>query len=552
MKTLPVLALSTLALTGTASAQVWVQSIEQDLEVDDAAVMPNHDTLLLTSHPTTGSRRLEIYNAYGAAKGALRLDSSTGGYHGARVLESRADGTLLVAGTHQTRAWLANLDPNSGQVLWETHLVDVPDYGTYDCVAEGPGGIFAAGDISESSGFLDGFLVCHDTQGNVQWQRRIGPFDQDSEVRALAATDDGGVIAALRLTGFAAPDEVHVIKFSAAGTKEWAIQPSDVTAGSAHLAPSGDGNVLLARPYYDGSNWTIWVAKLTPAGSILWQTTTTTHGVISMVATADGGAAFLTFISGFYPGLLRIGPDGHALWYKKLHEGLFFDREGAVSATPEGGVMAAWSARGNPDTNYLARFDEAGTTTAACAGTQFFELGATTQVVNFPPTLSTIDVNLWFAPTVALATTITSETLTPQSFCGNTCEPIHYCDTAPNSVGAGARMKYNGTTSYFGNNFHLMATGLPANKPGLFFYASQATNKPFGNGNLCATGVKRRLPLQTSDASGVLTHDLDLQQPQASSITLGSTWYFQAWYRDGAGGGNGTNLTDGLVTVWCP
>ena len=51
-------------------------------------------------------------------------------------------------------------------------------------------------------------------------------------------------------------------------------------------------------------------------------------------------------------------------------------------------------------------------------------------------------------------------------------------------------MSYNGSTSAFANNLQLLANGIPATKPGLFFYGAEATSKPFGNGVLCVGGTK--------------------------------------------------------------
>ena len=49
-----------------------------------------------------------------------------------------------------------------------------------------------------------------------------------------------------------------------------------------------------------------------------------------------------------------------------------------------------------------------------------------------------------------------------------------------------------------------------------------------------------------------LIHKLDMGSPPTGSgqITAGSTWYFQAWFRDPLGGGSGFNLSDGRVVYF--
>jgi hypothetical protein len=40
--------------------------------------------------------------------------------------------------------------------------------------------------------------------------------------------------------------------------------------------------------------------------------------------------------------------------------------------------------------------------------------------------------------------------------------------------------------------------------------------------------------------------------PPGATITAGSTWNFQFWYRNPAAGGAGFNLSDGLSIRFCP
>ena len=67
------------------------------------------------------------------------------------------------------------------------------------------------------------------------------------------------------------------------------------------------------------------------------------------------------------------------------------------------------------------------------------------------------------------------------------------------------------------------------------------------------TGQVARLPV-TSASMGNLAWDLDYTNPPTmfGTIVAGSTWNFQAWYRDPAAGGAFYNLSDGLEVSFVP
>ena len=132
----------------------------------------------------------------------------------------------------------------------------------------------------------------------------------------------------------------------------------------------------------------------------------------------------------------------------------------------------------------------------------------------------------------------------------------NYCSTSPNSVGAGALMTTNGSTSVAANAFELIASPVPT-QPGLFFYSTGQLNGgnglPFGNGLRCVGGGAQviRLPVLTSSGAE-FRYTLDFGNPPPNgAILAGSTWNFQCWYRDPAGGGAGYNLSDGIEVVFC-
>ncbi len=129
--------------------------------------------------------------------------------------------------------------------------------------------------------------------------------------------------------------------------------------------------------------------------------------------------------------------------------------------------------------------------------------------------------------------------------------PVNYCQTSPNSVGSGSILGYQGTPNLSTNNFELLATGLPPNSSGLFYYGTNAAQQPFGNGVRCVGGTTFRLGVVVADFFGDANQLLNYGA-LPGQILAGSTWRFQYWYRNPAGGGAGYNLSDALEVQFCP
>lgn len=121
----------------------------------------------------------------------------------------------------------------------------------------------------------------------------------------------------------------------------------------------------------------------------------------------------------------------------------------------------------------------------------------------------------------------------------------NYCIGAPNSAGPGASLSFGGSISVADNHFELRATGLPSSVTSLFLQGTNRPQLPLGSGFRCVGGFVYRLPpLTQASGTGHAAHLLDLTNPPqpAGQILPGSSWSFQAWYRDGPT----SNLTDGL------
>lgn len=134
-----------------------------------------------------------------------------------------------------------------------------------------------------------------------------------------------------------------------------------------------------------------------------------------------------------------------------------------------------------------------------------------------------------------------------------------YCAPgAPNSVSpGGAVLELAGNANHEFNNSLLAVRDVPPNNLGLYLYAPQQANVPFGNGVLCLGGGLQRIqPPAFSDASGRAVRFLDLQSEAlstgAGAIAPGSTWNFQYWYRDPAAPPAQFNLSSAIQVVIAP
>lgn len=130
------------------------------------------------------------------------------------------------------------------------------------------------------------------------------------------------------------------------------------------------------------------------------------------------------------------------------------------------------------------------------------------------------------------------------------CRIENFCSANPNSTGSPALIWSNGQCAVPDNSLHLFAGPVPGNF-GLFFFSDSVRNGgagvPFGGGLLCIGGSSQIFRLPVTKASGnQLDHPLDLTTSPGTNIVEGSTWYFQAWYRDLNGATSTYNTSDGL------
>ena len=146
--------------------------------------------------------------------------------------------------------------------------------------------------------------------------------------------------------------------------------------------------------------------------------------------------------------------------------------------------------------------------------------------------------------------------------CGNT-DPVAGC---ANSTGSGARLtpSWSSSNSVARDNLVLTARRIPSHQFGLIYLGANQVRVPFGDGlRAVHPGPPgfgyQRLPAQNSGAAGTLQAGPGLVEywtshwGGAGTITSGSTWNFQAYYRDPAGPcGFGFNLSNAVSVTFAP
>lgn len=145
--------------------------------------------------------------------------------------------------------------------------------------------------------------------------------------------------------------------------------------------------------------------------------------------------------------------------------------------------------------------------------------------------------------------------------CGNTTDATSGC---LNGNMVGGKLIGGGTSSVSTDALTMNGSSLPPNEFVLMFMGDMFTSVSLDNGRLCIGSPLRRLAVVPIDAAGtflagpgILGFAMGLPSPPAPPVLVpGSTWGFQAWYRDltgpCAGSGAFSNLTNGVRVTLTP
>ncbi len=132
--------------------------------------------------------------------------------------------------------------------------------------------------------------------------------------------------------------------------------------------------------------------------------------------------------------------------------------------------------------------------------------------------------------------------------CGNSSSAGEGC---MNSSGLGAELYNFGGASVLSHDTALYTIHLPVNKFCLIYMGSSTFNNgagiQFGDGLACVKGIAKRFTVQSTGPTGTYSL-IDPGSHSNGLISAGTTWNFQAWFRDipASPCGHAFNLSNGL------
>jgi hypothetical protein len=279
------------------------------------------------------------------------------GNDGFRSAIPTADGGALAVGyTHSmgpadVNVFAVRTDAD-GDTLWARAYGGAGmDYGYGVCEAHGGGYIITGYTTSFGAGAEDVYLIKIDSDGDTVWTRTYGGSEPD-EGLSVCATSDGQYAVSGRTDSYGSGYcDLYLLKVDGAGDTAWTrVYGDSLYDWGQSVCETGDGNIgICGSKWGDSDNMDIYVLKVTPSGSLVWDDTYGDTGSINpdwgnwVIARSDTEMVVATFraIEGRDPldaGFLRVRLDGASLGYRRYISS-YYQRCNSICMTPEDGFM---------------------------------------------------------------------------------------------------------------------------------------------------------------------------------------------------------------------
>ncbi len=330
-------------------------------------------------------------------------------------------------------AFVQKLDSGGKPVWAQVYAAGSAGSGINQMKVTSDGGFIAVGSATVTAGQPSGALILKlDSNGNVQWQRVLGPAGSTQAFfNAVQQTSDGGYIATGNLAN---PTSALVVKFDSGGNVQW--QETFNQGNTESIIQTADGGYLVASGWGNSTNGFpgscckgAMLLKLYSNGNTQWQQayesgvycffngyseTCTDLGpfIYSVHQTSDGGYVLagdanlvLSDSTPIEEWLAKVDSSGNLLWQHLYYQvyaptgrplGEYF---ASATLAQDGGFMALGITENYTaglHLLYAVKTDSAGLCSVSCS-----EVHAATPITTFSPGLTISPASLPLSSGVA-------------------------------------------------------------------------------------------------------------------------------------------------------
>jgi hypothetical protein len=347
-------------------------------------------SLLLTNFICLSQSTIEWQSCYGGQDSDI-----------ANAIEQTSDGGFIVAGrqdnpiwgSNDENVWIIKLD-GIGVLEWEKSLGGTEDERAHDVKQTSDGGYIVAGysqstdgDITNSQGYYDAWIVKLTSSGNIEWEKSLGGTDMDAALSIQQTFDNGYIVAGYshstdgHLTANYGAQDCWIVKLDITGTIEWqkTYGGSGLDSGQSIIQTLDSGFVILGSSTSEDMDisshigqWDLWLLKISNSGLIQWEKSM--GGTLNDIPTSIQQIADTGYIisgysesfdfhkplnhGGFDAWIIKTDSIGNFDWQKSLG-GSLDDYAYSVRQTSDNGFLVAGSSESTDGdiSNNLGNYD---------------------------------------------------------------------------------------------------------------------------------------------------------------------------------------------------
>jgi hypothetical protein len=252
------------------------------------------------------------------------------------------------------------------QIAWQNNYGSIKDDYAYDIKQTNDGGfIFTGyvlsrfGDVSESHGQQEFWVVKTDSDGVIEWERTFGGSSYERAYSIQQTSDNGYIVAGVTasvdgdITEYFGYEDIWVLKLDSTGNLEWqkSYGDDDNELIWEILQTTDGGYVMAGNSWINNSHSDFIVKKIDPNGNLEWQNifgydnNGSEDKAHSIKQTSDGG-----YIVAGYTIVLENQLNTSDYWIVKLNSLGVIEWDSRLGGT---NVDDAWNVQQTTDGGYI-------------------------------------------------------------------------------------------------------------------------------------------------------------------------------------------------------